>query len=96
MAFRTGKPADAPQGLGRYLPIVGQTSILGVMGFVPTPGDVPDQRQQDLAEAVSALAALAVDRERYFEAKERSKTEIEKERLRSTLLRSISTICGRP
>ncbi len=84
--FRTGTSGET----GCYVPVIGQSRILGVI-VVACPGDVlMNEEQKTLLEAVAAQVALAVEREKVLEKEQSSKLEIERERLRNTLLRSIS------
>ncbi len=93
--FRTG--ATMGHGLaavashsGCYVPVIGQSRILGVIAIACPEGTQMDAEQVTLLEAVAAQVALAVEREKVLEAEQSSKMEIERERLRNTLLRSIS------
>lgn len=91
--WQTGRPLCRGQAASEgdcYLPIIGQSSVLGVVQIHLPSGPAPDSQQLALLEAVSALTAMAVERERLIEAEQQAKTEAETERLRSTLLRSIS------
>ncbi len=93
--FRTGTAAGTgletyPKLHGYFIPIIGQSRVLGVIGI-----DYPDESRLDkeqiaLFEGVAAQAALALEREKVLEEQQQSKMEMERERLRNTLLRAIS------
>lgn len=84
--FRTGTSGET----SGYVPIIGQSRILGVIVVLCPAGFVMNKEQVTLLEAVAAQVALAVELEKVLEKEQRSKMEIERERLRNTLLRSIS------
>lgn len=74
---------------GYYMPIKGQKKILGVIGVSCVDGMLePDQKY--IFETVTSQIAVALDREIFAKEQEASKMEIERERLRSNLLRAIS------
>lgn len=90
--FRTGTTEEAGRaaGSGCYVPVIGQNRVLGVL-LIACPEEAPLEAEQiTLLEAVAAQAALAIEREKVLEAEQSSRMEIERERLRNTLLRSIS------
>ncbi|MCF7914568.1 MAG: DUF4118 domain-containing protein [Spirochaetaceae bacterium] len=74
---------------GLYFPIQTHNRVLGVLG-VDASRTIPDDSRNSMLEAVAAQIALALDRENLAEAQENSRIEIERERLRSNLLRAIS------
>lgn len=78
-----------PNSKGVYYPIKTHTQVLGVLG-IDTSQIAPDESRNSMLEAVAAQIALAIDREKLAEAQEQSRIEIERERLRSNLLRAIS------
>lgn len=74
---------------GLYVPIQTQSRVLGVLG-VDSSKKITDDSRNSMIEAVAAQIALALDRENLAKEQEKSRIEIERERLRSNLLRSIS------
>lgn len=74
---------------GCYMPIKSQKKLLGVIGVSCTQG-ILEQEQKFIFETVASQIAVALDREILSENQETSKIEIERERLRGNLLRSIS------
>lgn len=94
-AFKIGNPVGAGTDLfaessAYYLPVRGQSGILGVVGVSCSDKQPLSEEQKNLLEAVATLIALALERERLWEIQQRSKMDVERERLRGNLLRSIS------
>jgi len=75
-----------PEAQAFYLPVKGQSELLGIIGIE----GILEQEQRIFLENVVAQIVMALDRERLTEDQERSKVEIEKETIRSNLIRSIS------
>ncbi|MHC6180096.1 DUF4118 domain-containing protein [Clostridium sp. JNZ X4-2] len=74
---------------GYYIPIKIGMKILGVIGVSCSEGFLePDQKF--ILETVTSQMAVALDREVLVSQQEASKVAIDRERLRSSLLRSIS------
>ena len=73
-----------------YLPIVGSSGVLGVIGIAFAQPIRLSDSQKIFTDAIAAQIALALERERLYEKQQRAKLEIERERLRSDLLRSVS------
>lgn len=72
-----------------YIPVKGQSELLGIVGiscFI----DLVDHEQHAFVQTIIAQMALVLDRERLTKNQEQIKLEIERERLRSNLLRAIS------
>ncbi|URZ08794.1 Sensor protein KdpD [Clostridium felsineum] len=74
---------------GYYIPIKSKNKILGVIGVSCPSGELRPQKKT-LVETVTGQISIALDREILAREQEKSKVEIERERLRSNLLRSIS------
>lgn len=74
---------------GYYMPIKGQKDVLGVIGVSCIKGKLLPNHKFVFETVVSQMA-IALEREKFSQNQEKSKIEIERERLRSTLLRSIS------
>ncbi len=75
----------------RYLPLKTARGAVGVLGVQPIDPAVhltPDQRR--LLEAFASLAALAVERAQLAEEAERARVQVETERMRNSLLSSVS------
>lgn len=87
-----GLDTDAFQRIdGLFLPLHGSRGRLGVLGVRPRQPRAlaePDQRQ--LLGTFAALLGSSLEREQLAEAAQRAKLESETERLRSSLLSSVS------
>ena len=74
-----------------YLPLTASGAALGVVGIRPLQArQVFDQEQLHLLETFVSQTALALERTHLSQEAERSKVQIETERLRSSLLSSVS------
>lgn len=95
-AFDHGQAAGRGTGTlaaaeARYLPLKTARGAVGVLGVKPTDPAIyltPDQRR--LLEAFASLAALAVERAQLAAQAEQARVQIETERLRNSLLSSVS------
>ncbi len=74
---------------GYYMPLKSNGRILGVIGISCTNGQLKPE-QKFIFETVANQIYIALDREILAETQKNSKLEVESERLRSNLLRSIS------
>lgn len=74
---------------GYYMPLKSQGKILGIIGISCING-ILEPEQKFIFETVASQISIALDREALSEKHKNSKLEIESERLRSNLLRSIS------
>ncbi len=76
---------------GYYVPLKGARGIHGVLGLLPLDldGSLPPE-QFEVFRTFAALISLALDRETLARDHERARLDAEGERLKSTLLRSIS------
>ncbi|HEX9188453.1 MAG TPA: DUF4118 domain-containing protein, partial [Vicinamibacteria bacterium] len=74
-----------------WVPLRGTESVLGVLGLRPDPALLPLRPDQvDLLEALTRQAASGLERARLADDAEQARVEVEAERLRSTLLSSVS------
>jgi two-component system sensor histidine kinase KdpD len=74
---------------GYYMTLKSQGKIFGVLG-ISCVNDALKTEQKFIFETVASQISIALDREILAETQKDSKLEIERERLRSNLLRSIS------
>ncbi|WP_010236553.1 sensor histidine kinase [Clostridium arbusti] len=85
-----GKGTDTFYGAkGYYIPIKVQKKVLGVIGVSCLQGFL-EAEQKFIVQTITGQIAIALDREILSSQQEMSKVQIERERLRSNLLRSIS------
>lgn len=74
---------------GYYIPLKSHGKVLGVLGISCINGTLKP-KQKFIFETVASQIYIALDREILAETQKKSNLEIESERLRSNLLRSIS------
>ncbi len=88
----TGRGTDTlPQAKTLYLPLVGTRGALGVLGLRPRKSNVIFMPEQmETLETLSGQIALALERELFSDQVQKGLLDIESERLRSSLLSSIS------
>jgi two-component system sensor histidine kinase KdpD len=80
-----------PGASALYLPVRGTQAVLGVVGVRPDPGLLPLRPDQaDLLEALTRQAAAGLERARLADEAQKARVAMEAERLRSTLLSSVS------
>lgn len=80
-----------PGGSTLYLPLLGATGIVGVLGVSPQQQErLTDVGQRRQLDAFAAHVALAFERAQLARNAERARREMEAEQLRSSLLSSIS------
>ncbi len=79
-----------PAASALFLPLTGSDQSLGVLGVRPASGlpFTPDQMQ--LLDAFASQTAAALDRVRLLGQAQRAQVEVETERLRNSLLSSVS------
>jgi two-component system, OmpR family, sensor histidine kinase KdpD len=74
-----------------WVPLRGTQAVLGVLGLRPDPAVPPFRPDQvDLLEALVRQAASGLERARLADEAQQAKVAVEAERLRSTLLSSVS------
>jgi two-component system sensor histidine kinase KdpD len=80
-----------PGASGIYVPLSGTKSRMGVLGVRPAEAALPlSPDQLELLEALARQAASGLERVRLAEEAEQARVAAETERLRSTLLSSVS------
>ena len=80
-----------PMASGRFLPLTGGRGKVGVLGVRPKhPRALVDPQQRQLLETFAGQVANAIERVRLAEEARSAAVEIETERLRSSLLSSVS------
>jgi two-component system sensor histidine kinase KdpD len=97
-----GKPGGLgtqklPASAGRYVPLVGTSGKLGILGLRPVGGETSteglsgfDASSLMLIDALTSQIASALERVSLSESQQAAKLEAERERLRSALLSSVS------
>lgn len=95
-ALRSGTTDGAEGGRfhsspkAHFLPICGKDAVLGAMGVSFEEGQTVTDNIRTFLETVCAQVAFALERERLRLTQEEVRLDVEKERLRSNLLRGIS------
>ena len=83
--------ATLPGGDTLYLPLVGSTGIVGVLGLTPAISESLSQHaQRRQLDAFVSQTALAVERAKLAEKAEVARREMETEQLKNSLLSSVS------
>ena len=94
--FDHGRPAGLgtdtlPAAKAQYLPLLASTGTVGVLGVRPhDPGSLDEPAVQGLLEAFAGQSALALERGMLAERAQQEQVEVEAERLRTSLLSSLS------
>ncbi|HLA42232.1 MAG TPA: histidine kinase dimerization/phospho-acceptor domain-containing protein, partial [Aggregatilineales bacterium] len=94
--YENRKPAGAgteviPGARGFYLPLVTSSHVIGVLVIYPRQRNSPFSReQQHFLEVLANQTALAIEKASLAVEAEASRIEVESERLRNSLLSSIS------
>ena len=94
--YEHGQPAGLgtetlPGAQGLYLPLKTSQSIVGVLGIYPQqPRRLMSPDQFHLLETFANQTSLALERAQLAEETERTRMQVETERLRNTLLSSVS------
>ena len=89
------RPAESVEGYGpmiagkRFIPIMNQNKTMGVLRIDCSESDIAKDERLYL-ETILSQFVMAIEREELHQAEERHRINIEKERLRNNLLRSIS------
>ena len=80
-----------PASAALYLPLVASETALGVLRITPTdPREVADPVRRQLLESFAAQAAIALERVVLAAGTQQARVEVEAERLRTSLLSSLS------
>lgn len=73
-----------------YMPVISKTGVLGVLG-ISLPGLRPlDKVQMEFLDVIGSQIAVVLERERLYEKQQETQLEVQRERLRSDMLRTIS------
>lgn len=93
--YQSGSPCGRgttlfPNANAYYAPILSQNGVLGVIG-VSLADNLPLMNtQRSLVEVITPQIAVVLERERIYEKQQHTKMEIQAERLRADMLRTIS------
>lgn len=73
-----------------YLPIIGQGGVIGVIGIALPETKVLSSSQMEFLDTIAPQVAVVLEREMLFQKQEETQVQIQRERLRSDMLRTIS------
>ena len=80
-----------PSARGYYVPLSGSYGLIGVLGIIPhQPDRQVNSEERELLETLGTIAASALERASIADLAEKRKVEAESEKLRNTLLSSVS------
>lgn len=79
-----------PGAEAMYLPLAGAESVVGVLAVLPPSDGLLSTAQMQLLEAIASQVALAIERANLSRSSADSRVAAEAERLRNTLLSSVS------
>lgn len=94
-AYQSGNPCGCGMMLfsetkAYYMPVISQNGVLGVIG-ISLPGLCPLAKvQKEFLEAIVPQIAVVLERERLYEKQQETQMEVQRERLRADMLRTIS------
>ena len=82
-----------PKSKAYYLPVIGQGGVLGVIGIGLTKSLVLTPLQMKFLDTIAPQIAVVLERERLYEKQEETQIQVQRERLRTDMLRAISHGC---
>jgi len=94
-ACQSGLPCGSgtklfPNAQGYYLPIIGQGGVIGIIGVVFSSSFVPTNLQTRFLETIASQIAAVLEREKLYEKQAETQIQVQRERLRSDMFRTIS------
>ena len=73
-----------------YMPIISQSGVLGIIGIALTKASFLTGAQMEFLDTISTQVAVVLERELLYQKQEETQIEIQRERLRADMLRTIS------
>ena len=73
-----------------YLPVVSLSGLIGAVGIAPVKAAQPTQAQIEFLDTISTQIAVVLERETLYQKQEETKIQMQSERLRADMLRTIS------
>lgn len=73
-----------------YTPVVSQSGVLGIVGVAPNKSAVLTGAQMEFLDTISTQIAVVLERELLYQKQEETKVQVQRERLRADMLRTIS------
>jgi two-component system sensor histidine kinase KdpD len=75
---------------GYYLPIISQNGVQGVIGISLLGGQMLTNSQKEITDTIIPQIVVVLEREKLYEKQQATQMEVQRERLRSDMLRTIS------
>jgi len=79
-----------PESEALHLPLQARTAVMGVLSVMPAPGSTLDLSERELLEAFAVLIGLLLEKDHIMEAFKRAEILETSERLRRSVLDSVS------
>ena len=94
-AYLSGNPCGRgtalfSNALAYYLPIISQSGALGIIGISQNKPTLLTGAQMEFLDTISTQIAVVLERELLYQKQEDTKIEVQRERLRVDMLRTIS------
>jgi len=94
-AYRFGRTCGRGSGIfpganAYYKPFLDMAGVLGVMGISMKKGTELNESQYNFIDVIAPQISVVLQREKNYEKQQKAQVEIQKERLRTDMLRSIS------
>ena len=94
-AYQSGNPCGCgtllfSEAHAYYLPVIGQSGALGVIGISLRNGQGPALSQREFLDTIIPQIVVVLEREKLYEKQQRTQMEVQRERLRADMLRTIS------
>ncbi|WP_300383835.1 sensor histidine kinase KdpD [Clostridium sp.] len=88
---RSGANTDTiPGAKSMYIPLIGQSQVMAVIGIVMGPGESIDNGEKSLLETMLSQISFAIEKYNLNESKKNALMQAENERFRANLLRAVS------
>lgn len=88
---RAGANTDTiPGAKAMYIPLIGQSEVMAVIGIVMREEDSIDSSEKSLLEAILSQISFAIEKYNLSESKKNALMQAENERFRANLLRAVS------
>ncbi|MGL5206167.1 MAG: ATP-binding protein [Acidaminococcaceae bacterium] len=79
-----------PKAQGYYLPIIGQSGVLGIIGIIFPNTLLFTSLQTEFLETIASQIAAVLEREKIYEQQAETQMQVQCERLRADMFRTIS------
>jgi two-component system sensor histidine kinase KdpD len=86
-ALKSAYPSEAK---AFYMPVISQSGVLGVIGISPADAGGITGNQKEFLNTIAPQIAAVTERERLYQKQKETQIEVQRERLRADILRTIS------